>query len=69
MSMTLRVACAGGFGANIRNDQHLLYTLRAVQVLALFEKLDVLHINKCVNCQADIDEGALSMEIEVATVG
>ncbi|KAL3730493.1 hypothetical protein ACJRO7_027495 [Eucalyptus globulus] len=39
-------AFSGGFGGNIGHDLHLLYTLSAVQVLALFDKLDVLDINK-----------------------
>ncbi|XP_056163786.1 geranylgeranyl transferase type-2 subunit beta 1-like [Syzygium oleosum] len=34
---------------NIGRDPHLLYTLCAVQVLALFDKLDVLDINKVTN--------------------
>lgn len=33
---------SGGFGSSPRNDAHLLYTLSAVQVLALFDKLDLL---------------------------
>ncbi|KAF8020076.1 hypothetical protein BT93_G0699 [Corymbia citriodora subsp. variegata] len=35
----------GGFGANIGRDPHLLYTFSAV-ILAIFDKLDVLDINK-----------------------
>jgi len=30
----------GGFGGNIGHDPHLLYTLSAVQILALFDSLD-----------------------------
>lgn len=41
---------AGGFGGNIGHDPHVLYTLSAVQVLALFDKLDVLDIEKVSNC-------------------
>ncbi|XP_048137853.1 geranylgeranyl transferase type-2 subunit beta 1-like isoform X3 [Rhodamnia argentea] len=37
---------SGGFGGNIGHDPHLLYTLSAVQVLALFDMLDVLDIDK-----------------------
>ncbi|ONI22167.1 hypothetical protein PRUPE_2G111600 [Prunus persica] len=37
---------SGGFGGNIGHDPHVLYTLSAVQVLALFDKLDVLDIEK-----------------------
>lgn len=32
----------GGFSASERNDPHLLSTLSAVQILALFDKLDLL---------------------------
>ncbi|PPS10859.1 hypothetical protein GOBAR_AA09788 [Gossypium barbadense] len=37
---------SGGFSGNIGHDPHILYTLSAVQVLALFNKLDVLDIDK-----------------------
>jgi geranylgeranyl transferase type-2 subunit beta len=30
----------GGFGGSPRNDSHLLYTLSALQILALFDALD-----------------------------
>ncbi|GAX76230.1 hypothetical protein CEUSTIGMA_g3674.t1 [Chlamydomonas eustigma] len=33
---------SGGFGGSPRNDPHLLYTLSAVQILALYNKLDLL---------------------------
>jgi len=48
--MSPRAAFSGGFGGNIGHDPHLLYTLSAVQVLALFDKLDVLDINKVTDC-------------------
>ncbi|KAH7533373.1 hypothetical protein FEM48_Zijuj04G0123900 [Ziziphus jujuba var. spinosa] len=41
---------SGGFGGNIGHDPHVLYTLSAVQVLALFDKLDVLDIEKVSTC-------------------
>lgn len=41
---------AGGFAGNIGHDPHLLYTLSAVQVLALFDKLNVLDADKVANC-------------------
>lgn len=44
------LSSAGGFGGNIGHDPHLLYTLSAVQVLALFGKLDVLDVEKVANC-------------------
>ncbi|XP_042420051.1 geranylgeranyl transferase type-2 subunit beta 1-like isoform X2 [Zingiber officinale] len=37
---------SGGFGGNVGHDPHLLYTLSAVQVLALLNRLDVLDIDK-----------------------
>uniref|UniRef100_A0A7N2MBX0 Geranylgeranyl transferase type II subunit beta n=1 Tax=Quercus lobata TaxID=97700 RepID=A0A7N2MBX0_QUELO len=40
---------SGGFGGNIGHDPHVLYTLSAVQVLALFDKLNVLDIDKVTN--------------------
>ena len=40
---------AGGFAGNIGHDPHLLYTLSAVQVLALFDKLNVLDAGKSCN--------------------
>lgn len=42
--------CAGGFAGNVGHDPHILYTLSAVQVLALFDKLDVLDVDKVTNC-------------------
>ncbi|XP_072973281.1 geranylgeranyl transferase type-2 subunit beta 1 isoform X2 [Typha angustifolia] len=36
----------GGFGGNVGHDLHLLYTLSAVQILALLDRLDVLDIEK-----------------------
>lgn len=41
---------AGGFGGNIGHDPHILYTLSAVQALALFDKLNVLDVEKVANC-------------------
>ncbi|KZV41767.1 pentatricopeptide repeat-containing protein [Dorcoceras hygrometricum] len=37
---------SGGFGGNIGHDPHILYTLSAIQVLALFDKMDVLDKDK-----------------------
>nr|GMD14973.1 geranylgeranyl transferase type-2 subunit beta 1-like [Ipomoea batatas] len=39
-----------GFGGNIGHDPHILYTLSAIQVLALFDKLNVLDIDKVSTC-------------------
>ena len=40
----------GGFGGNIGHDPHMLYTLSAIQVLALFDKLHVLDVDKVSSC-------------------
>ncbi|KAJ0806548.1 putative protein geranylgeranyltransferase type II [Helianthus annuus] len=37
---------SGGFGGNEGHDPHLLYTLSAIQILALFNKIDTLDIEK-----------------------
>ncbi|WMV22081.1 hypothetical protein MTR67_015466 [Solanum verrucosum] len=37
---------SGGFGGNIGHDPHVLYTLSAIQVLALFDKIHVFDIDK-----------------------
>jgi geranylgeranyl transferase type-2 subunit beta len=42
--------CAGGFGGNVGHDPHVLYTLSAVQVLCLFDRLDVLDVEKVADC-------------------
>lgn len=41
---------SGGFSGNTGHDQHILYTLSAVQVLALFDKLNVLDVDKVTDC-------------------
>lgn len=40
---------SGGFGGNIGHDPHILYTLSAVQVLALFDKIHILDVAKVTN--------------------
>lgn len=37
---------AGSFGGNVGQDPHLLNTLSAIQIFALFDKMDVLDIEK-----------------------
>ncbi|XP_025822089.1 geranylgeranyl transferase type-2 subunit beta 1-like isoform X3 [Panicum hallii] len=46
---------SGGFGGNVGHDPHVLYTLSAVQVLCLFDRLDVLDIDKVADCQMLLD--------------
>uniref|UniRef100_A0A0E0LWT2 Geranylgeranyl transferase type II subunit beta n=1 Tax=Oryza punctata TaxID=4537 RepID=A0A0E0LWT2_ORYPU len=41
---------SGGFGGNVGHDAHVLYTLSAVQVLCLFDRLDALDVDKVVDC-------------------
>lgn len=41
----------GGFGGSERNDPHMLYTLSAVQILALFDKLDLIDADKVTQCK------------------
>ena len=36
----------GGFGGNVKNDSHLLYTLSAVQILAIHESLERIDADK-----------------------
>jgi len=38
----------GGFGGNIDHDPHLLYTLSAIQILALFDSIDAINKDKVV---------------------
>lgn len=40
----------GGFGGNTGHDSHLLYTLSAIQILLLINRLDVLDIDMTVKC-------------------
>jgi len=40
----------GGFAGNVGHDPHILYTLSAVQVLALFNKLHVIDVDKVTDC-------------------
>ena len=41
----------GGFGGSSRNDPHMLYTLSAVQILALYDKLDLVDADKVTKCE------------------
>jgi geranylgeranyl transferase type-2 subunit beta len=40
----------GGFGGSERHDSHMLYTLSAVQILALYDRLDLLDVERVVKC-------------------
>lgn len=38
----------GGIGASINHDPHLLYTLSAIQILCMYDALDVINVDKAV---------------------
>lgn len=40
----------GGFGGSERHDSHMLYTLSAVQILALYDRLDLIDTDRVVQC-------------------
>jgi geranylgeranyl transferase type-2 subunit beta len=40
----------GGFGGSERNDPHLLYTLSALQILAIYNRLDLIDSDKIAEC-------------------
>jgi prenyltransferase beta subunit len=46
MVLSLRACLAGGFGGNHGHDPHVIYTLNAVQILALFDKLNAVDADK-----------------------
>jgi len=48
MVMACYDAASGGFGGNVGHDPHMLYTLSAVQILALYGRLDVLDVDRVV---------------------
>ena len=43
-------AADGGFGGSERHDPHLLYTLSAVQVLALYDRLHEVDADSIAAC-------------------
>jgi len=55
----------GGFGGNIGHDPHILYTLSAVQVLALLDKIEILDIDKISSYIASLqkEDGSFSGDI------
>lgn len=40
---------SGGISASIQHDPHLLYTLSAIQILCMYDALDVINVDKVVN--------------------
>jgi geranylgeranyl transferase type-2 subunit beta len=45
----------GGFGGSEHHDAHLLYTLSALQILALFDKLDLVDADAIASCERGRD--------------
>ena len=41
----------GGFGGSERHDAHLLYTLSALQILALYDRLDLVDADAVARCE------------------
>lgn len=44
----------GGFGGSERHDPHLLYTLSAVQILALYDRMDLLDRDVVAKCTCSV---------------
>lgn len=42
--------CAGGFGGNVDHDPHLLSTLSAIQILAMYDRLAEIDTEAVVRC-------------------
>ncbi len=42
----------GGFGGSPRHDPHLLYTLSALQILALYDRLDAINADETAACES-----------------
>jgi len=40
----------GGFGGSERNDAHILYTLSALQILAIYDRLDLIDADTIADC-------------------
>lgn len=39
---------SGGIGASVEHDPHMLYTLSAIQILCIYDALDIIDIEKVV---------------------
>ena len=53
------VKCAhpsGGFGGSVGHDAHMLYTLSAVQILAVLDRMDVLDYDKVASYVASLQQ-------------
>lgn len=38
----------GGFGASVGHDPHILYTLSAIQILTMYDEIDIIDVEKAV---------------------
>jgi len=47
---------SGGFGGNVRHDAHLLYTLSAIQILAVLDALDRIDAKKVAKYMANLQQ-------------
>lgn len=46
----------GGFGASVRHDPHLLYTLSAVQILTIYDAVDQINVEKVVEFVSQLQQ-------------
>lgn len=58
---------AGGFGGHPGMDAHLLYTLSAVQVLAIYDRLDAIDQDAVVKCASSVCQWIFTWLIIVRT--
>ncbi|XP_032726021.1 geranylgeranyl transferase type-2 subunit beta isoform X4 [Lontra canadensis] len=60
----------GGISASIGHDPHLLYTLSAVQILTLYDSINVIDVNKVVEYVQSLqkEDGSFAGDIWVATL-
>ena len=42
----------GGFGGSPRHDSHMLYTCSAIQILALYKRLDLVNPERVISCKS-----------------
>ena len=56
----------GGFGGSPRHDSHLLYTLSALQILALYEKLHLIDTEKVISCESCTCKPAAHLQLVTA---
>ena len=57
----------GGFGGSERHDPHMLYTLSALQILALYDKLDKIDADKVVECEYTVCSIVNGLKLSLCT--